>query len=110
MPMDASTVFEQLGGVVDGTFPAIHSEAFSTDAGTPYLKHAGVVMLAKPQVHVQGMRPFLEGFGEDLDFGQYVDDPTELPPASQLMKTAGQTCYASFGPQRTYNENAKRYF
>ena len=26
------------------------------------------------------------------------------------MKTAGQTCYASFGPQRTYNENAKRYF
>lgn len=103
-------IFERLGGVVDAGFPAIHSDAYATDGGTPYLKHAGVVMLAKPQVHLPGMRPFLEGFGDDLDFGQYVDDPTPLPPAAQLMKTAGQTCYASFGPQRTYNENAKRYF
>ncbi|MGH7859372.1 MAG: FAD-dependent thymidylate synthase, partial [Candidatus Binatia bacterium] len=36
--------------------------------------------------------------------------PTELPPAAQLLKTAGQTCYASFGNKRSYNDNAERYF
>ena len=61
-------------------------------------------------MEIDGLRPFLEGFGDDLDFAQYLDDPTPLTPAAQLMKTAGQTCYASFGPARTYNENAKRYF
>src|SRR5437899_101532 len=96
-------IFDRLGGTVADGFPAIHSEVFHTDTGTPYLEHAGVVMLAKPDVSVQGLRPFLEGFGPELDFAQYVDDPTELPPAARLMKTAGQTCYASFGPKRTYN-------
>ena len=108
--MDPRDLFQQLGGSGADAFPSIHSAVSHTDTGTPYLRHAGVVMLAKPQVELEGMRPFLEGFGEDLDFAQYVDDPTPLTPGAQLMKTAGQTCYASFGPQRTYNENAKRYF
>ena len=108
--MDPGHLFEQLGGTGADAFPAIHSEALQTDAGTPYLRHAGVLLLAKPQVELEGMRPFLEGFGPELDFAQYLDDPTPLTPGAQLMKTAGQTCYASFGPQRTYNENAKRYF
>lgn len=107
--MDPQKLFEQLGGTDPG-FPAIHSEVSHTQAGTPYLKHAGVVLIAKPDVSIEGLRPFLEGFGDDLNFAQYIDDPTELPPAAKLLKTAGQTCYASFGPQRTYNENAKRYF
>jgi thymidylate synthase (FAD) len=101
-------VFSQLGGAEVNGFPHLHSEAFHTPAHTPYLKHAGVVMIAKPDVETEGLRPFLEGFG--LDFAQYLDDPTELPPAAQLSKTAGQTCYASFGPKRTYNEKASRYF
>lgn len=108
--MDPRELFERLGGSGADAFPAIHSEPHQTDAGTPYLRHAGVVLLAKPQVGLDGMRPFLEGFGDDLGFVQYLDDPTPLTPGAQLMKTAGQTCYASFGPQRTYNENAKRYF
>ena len=108
--MDPRELFEQLGGSGADAFPALHSEALHTDAGTPYLRHAGVVLLAKPQVELEGMRRFLEGFGPELDFAQYLDDPTQLTPGAQLMKTAGQTCYASFGPQRTYNENAKRYF
>ncbi len=108
--MDPRELFGQLGGAAADSFPAMHSEALYTDAGTPYLRHAGVVLLAKPQVQLEGMRPFLEGFGEDLNFAQYLDDPTPLTPGAQLMKTAGQTCYASFGPKRTYNENAKRYF
>lgn len=108
--MDPSNLFDKLGGTGAEAFPALHSEVFHTDAGTPYLKHAGVVLIAKPHVELEGIRPFLEGFGADLDFAQYVDDPTPLTPAARLMKTAGQTCYASFGPKRSYNENAKRYF
>jgi thymidylate synthase (FAD) len=108
--MEPQTLFDQLGGSQENGFPALHSEAFHTDAGTPYLKHAGVILIAKPDVSTAGMRPFLEAFGSELDFAQYLDDPTELPPAAKLLKTAGQTCYASFGPKRTYNENAKRYF
>ena len=65
----------QLAAQADA-FPAIHSEVFHTDAGTPYLRHAGVVLIAKPQVELEGMRPFLEGFGDELDFAQYLDDPT----------------------------------
>src|ERR1700752_4302856 len=103
-------IFERLGGGDAAGFPNLHSEVFHTEAGTPYLKHAGGVMIAKPDGNGAGLRPFLEGFGDELDFAQYLDDPTKLTPAAQLMKTAGQTCYASFGPKRTYNENAKRYF
>ncbi len=108
--MAGENLFAELGGIEAGGFPAIHSEVLHTDAGTPYLRRAGVVMIAKPDVSTEGLRPFLEGFGDELDFAQYLEDPTELPPASRLLKTAGQTCYASFGPKRTYNENAKRYF
>jgi thymidylate synthase (FAD) len=108
--MDAREIFDRLGGRLEDGFPALHSEVHHTDAGTPYLRHAGVVLLARPEVRLEGLRPFLEGFGPELGFGQYVDDPTPLTPAAQLMKTAGQTCYASFGPRRSYNKDAKRYF
>ena len=108
--MTPDRLFERLGGAVTDGLPNVHSEVFHTDAGTPYLRHPGVVMIARPQVEIGGLRPFLEGFGDDLDFAQYLDDPTPLTPGAQLLKTAGQTCYASFGPQRTYNEKARRYF
>jgi thymidylate synthase (FAD) len=67
-------------------------------------------MLARPQVSIAGMADFLGGFSADLNFAQYLDDPTELPPGAQLCKTAGQVCYASFGVKRTYNADAARYF
>jgi thymidylate synthase (FAD) len=108
--MDPDDLFKRLGGTAGQAFPAIHSETFHTDAGTPYLKHAGVVMLAKPQVETEGLRPFLEGFDPELGFPGYLDDPGALPPAAELLKVAGQTCYASFGPKRTMNENAAKYF
>lgn len=108
--MEPSTLFEKLGGAVDNGFPSLHSPVYRTEAGTPYLRHTGVVMIAKPQVSLEGMRPFLEGFDPELGFDGYTEDPTELPPAAQLSKTAGQTCYASFGPRRTMNEGADRYF
>ena len=108
--MDPQSVFESLGGEPAEGFPRLHSEVAHTDGGTPYLRHPGVVLLAKPNVDIEGLRPFLEGYGPELNFGQYLEDPTELPPGATLLKTAGQTCYSSFGPKRTYNENAQRYF
>lgn len=103
-------LFTELGGeVVDG-FPAVHSPVRRTAAGTYYLRSPGVVLLAKPHTNVSGLAGFLEGFDPELGFPAYVDDPTELPDSSQLAKTAGQLCYASFGPRRTTNENAAAYF
>jgi thymidylate synthase (FAD) len=108
--MDPQTVYEKLGGSSESEFPTLHSEVARTEGKTPYLRHPGVVLIAKPDVDIEGLRPFLEGYGEELNFDAYLDDPTPLPPGSLLLKTAGQTCYSSFGPKRTYNENAQRYF
>lgn len=103
-------LFENLGGTVRDGFPAIHSPAHHTEAGTAYLRSPGVVMLARPQTNVAGLEGFLEGFDPELQFPKYVEDPTPLPDSSRLCKTAGQLCYASFGPRRTTNENATAYF
>lgn len=106
----ASEIFERFGGVVSDGFPAIHSPAHCTRVGTPYLRSPGVVMLGKPQTNVAGLDGFLEGFDPELEFTGYTGDQTRLPDSSQLCKTAGQLCYASFGPRRTTNENAAAYF
>ncbi|HET9927278.1 MAG TPA: FAD-dependent thymidylate synthase, partial [Rubrobacter sp.] len=106
----AQLLFEELGGTVNDGFPAIHSQVHHTEAGTPYLKTPGVVVLAKPQTNVAGLGGFLEGFDPILRFTEYLDDPVELPDSSQLCKTAGQTCYASFGPRRSKNDVAAAYF
>src|ERR671920_2622400 len=103
-------LFEELGGTVNDGFPTIHSQVHHTQAGTPYLKRPGVVVLAKPQTNVAGLSGFLEGFDPSSDFPAYIDDPTALPDSSQLCKTSGQLCYMSFGPRRTTNENAAAYF
>ena len=106
----ASELFEALGGSITDGFPAIHTPVFHTGAGTAYLKSPGVVMLARPRTNVAGLAGFLEGFDPELGFPAYLGDPTRLPDSSQLCKTAGQVCYASFGPRRTTNENAAAYF
>lgn len=106
----AKELFEELGGVVEDGFPAIHSPVYHTRGGTAYLKSPGVVLLTKPRTNVAGLGGFLEGFDPELRFPDYLDDPTELPDSSQICKTAGQLCYASFGPRRTTNENAASYF
>jgi thymidylate synthase (FAD) len=106
----AKNLFQELGGETSNGFPAIHSPAHRTRSGTPYLRAPGVIMLAKPQTNVAGLAGFLEGFDPDLRFPEYLDDPTELPDSSQLCKTAGQACYASYGPRHTTNDNAAAYF
>jgi thymidylate synthase (FAD) len=105
----ASELFESVGGIVADGFPTIHSPVYHTERGTPYLSSPGVVMLTRPRTNVEGLAGFLEGFDPELRFPEYLDDPTRLPDSTQLCKTAGQTCYMSFGPRRTRNENAAAY-
>jgi thymidylate synthase (FAD) len=108
--MTAPELFQHLNGKPHNNFPAIHSPVFKTAQGTPYLTTPGVVLVAKPQVELSGMKNFLEGFDAGLNFGNYLDDPTTLSPGTLLCKVAGQTCYASFSPKRTMNRDAERYF
>lgn len=91
-------------------YPYIASPSFTTPNGTPYLRAPGVHLVSKPSVSLDSLRDFLGGFSPDLNFEQYVDDPTALEPGAQLCKLAGQVCYASFGVKRSYNADADRYF
>jgi thymidylate synthase (FAD) len=109
-PERARRLFEELGGTVKDGFPTMHSQVHHTRAGTPYLKTPGVVVLARPHTNVAVLGGFLEGFDPELNFPDYVDDPTALPDSSQLCKVSGQLCYASFGERRTRNDNAAAYF
>lgn len=100
-----------LGGIMsEKTLFAVHPEVFRTEKGTPYLKEPGAVLLAKPEVNYRDLKGFLEGFDAELGFQEYLTDPDDLPPAEKLCKAAGQLCYMSFGPKRTKNGQAKKYF
>lgn len=108
--MEPSQLFRKLGGGEQNGFPHLHSAVAHTESGTPYLQAPGVVLISRPQVEIGGMRGFLEGYDPELGFTDYLDDPTELSGGARLSKTAGQVCYSSFGPKRTRNEKAQRYF
>lgn len=90
-------------------FPAIQAPPQATSAGTAYLQRPGVMMTAKPDVDLSGLQPFLDGFGEQIGFSDYLSDPYNLEPGTLLTKAAGQACYASFGEKRTTNVDAERY-
>lgn len=108
--IDAETLFHELNGSEIAEVAAIHAPVHATPGGTPYLRSPGVVLLARPQMNMGGLAGFLDGFDPLLNFSAYVDDPTKLPGGAQLCKVAGQVCYMSFGPKRTFNVQAKRYF
>lgn len=91
-------------------YPYIPVEPDRTEAGTAYLRSAGVHLIARPVTNMSTLGPFLSGFGPALAFGSYLEDPVDLAPGSQVCKTAGQLCYLSFGPRRTMNGDADRYF
>jgi thymidylate synthase (FAD) len=91
-------------------YPYVPAPVHATAAGTPYLTLPGVHLIARMAVSLEAMRPFLEGFEPGLAFPQYLDDPTPLPDGAQLAKAAGQLCYMSFGPKRSMNADAERYF
>ena len=91
-------------------FPAIHAPVFRTEKGTPYLKSPGVVLINQPDCCLDGVQTFLDGFDESLGFRNYLKDPVELLPGEKVCKFAGQLCYMSFGPKRTTNDEAPKYF
>ncbi len=107
---DVETLFHQLNGNEQSGFPAIHSPVHHSPGGALYLLKPGVVLIARPNTNISGLAGFLDGFDPSLHFTEYLDDPTQLPDGSQLCKVAGQVCYMSFGPKRTFNEQAERYF
>jgi len=92
------------------SFPYVESEVFETKNGTMYLKFPGAAVLSAPDVRIQGLNSFLKSFPKDLHFDDYLADPTKLSPAETLCKVAGQLCYLSFGPARSMNADAEKYF
>jgi len=108
--IDFEAIFHELNGSEGSGFTAIHSPVHTTPGGILYLFKPGVVVLARPNFHLQGLAGFLGGYDPTLRFPEYLNDPTNLPDGAQLCKVAGQVCYMSFGPKRTMNEQAERYF
>lgn len=94
---------------MDAKNPVFESQTFYTTKGTPYLKKPGIALIAKPSVDLYSIKCFLEGFPKEYEFGKYLHDPVHLPPAEKLCKLAGQTCYMSFSPGRTWNREAQKY-
>jgi thymidylate synthase (FAD) len=103
-------LFQELKGNAQSDEIALHSPVFTTSGVASYLTRPGVTLLARPSLSMTGLAGFLDGFDVSLGFSAYLDDPTELPDGAQLCKIAGQTCYMSFGPKRTMNAQATRYF
>lgn len=92
------------------SFPYVAPDVCETGGAVRFLKSPGVAVLGVPHVHIGGLKGFLDGFPESLEFSDYLKDPVQLPPAETLCKAAGQICYLSFGPGRTKNEDAGKYF
>jgi len=91
-------------------FPSIHAKVHRTTTHkVPYLQEAGVVLVGQTQTNLFGMSEFLDGFDEELGFNDYLKDPTHIDDTAALCKMAGQTCYLSFGPKRSKNDQAEKY-
>ncbi len=89
-------------------WPLIESTVYFTDEGVRYLRSPGVILLSKPNTNIENIRGYLEGYGED--FLGYLDDDTRILTSGEaLVKFAGQTCYCSFGPKRTFNNRVAEY-
>lgn len=108
--LDIRTQFERYGGNENDGYMTIHAPVHHSPNGTPYLTRPGVAVLARPSMNLAGLAGFLNGYGDDSPFLNYLHDPTLLPDSAQLCKVAGQLCYMSFGRKRSYNADAERYF
>jgi thymidylate synthase (FAD) len=108
--IESQALFQELNGNDEAGFATIHTPVSYSPGGIPYLLAPGVVVLARPTMNMGGLGGFLAGFDSTLKFPEYLNDPTSLPDGAQLCKVAGQLCYMSFGPKRSMNAQAKRYF
>lgn len=94
--------------ITDG-MPGFHPDVFHTKNGVPYLREAGCQLIGKYETKLSGLDKFFDGFDAELGFQQYLDDPPVKDDAAQLIKFAGQCCYASFGEKRSTNAEAQKY-
>ena len=69
----------------DSGYPFVPAPAFTTEGGTPYLKAPGAHLIAKPEVSLSSLDQFLGGFSPELQFSQYLDDPTPLPDRKSVV-------------------------
>lgn len=113
--VDPDTVFARLSDS-KSYFPACNVHPQCTAGGTPYFTRPGVVMLARPSFDVGALRGFLGGFAEEFDaytgdtpINGSITDRYEINIGASLVKTAGQLCYMSFGPNRSRNAEAQKY-
>src|SRR5437868_579292 len=91
--------------------PRVETRVFKTPNGVPYLKAPGVALIGRTTCDLSGVESFLAGFDKELKFDEYLDDPADsLEPGAALSKFAGQLCYFSMGPKRTWNKDAQGYF
>lgn len=108
-------LFQKLGGEFNASFPSIPSKVCHTDKGVPYLKKSGIACIGRTMAAIKSIQDFLYGFDSSLSFPQYLHDKgipggREFLDGAEICKIAGQLCYMSFGPKRTKNSDAKRYF
>lgn len=90
--------------------PSMDAKVFHTIKGTPFLRDPGVAMLMVPSVCIQNIDLFLAGFDPALNYGDYLKDSYDpVSPADGLVKVAGQLCYMSFDPERTWNKDIGKY-
>ncbi len=91
-----------------------HPPVRHTAKGTPYLTEPGYVLMGMTALVdslLLNLSGFLSGFDSELGFSDYIgEDPGELSDGERLCKIAGQLCYLSFGPGRTKNVDALKYF
>lgn len=91
-------------------FPVVNPEVYETEKGTCYLNSPGVAVISVPDTRIEGLRGFFGSFPSELNYMDYLRDKDGSLPAETLCKLAGQLCYMSFGPERTKNKDAQRYF
>ena len=95
--------------ISDG-YPSYFSHAQKSPKGVYYFTEPSVIMIGKTKTDFNGLKPFFDSFDASLGFQSYLNDSHSLADGTYLSKFAGQLCYMSFGPKRTYNEQALKYF
>lgn len=95
---------------VNSEFPVVFPDVYETEKGTNFLTSPGVAVVSVPDTSIEGLRGFFGTYSSELNYMDYLRDKDGLLPTEELSKFAGQLCYMSFGPERTKNIDAQRYF